>query len=423
MARPRSRPSTESDALILDDQNANRGTARGRRLLEDSLKTYGAGRSVLTDRTGRVIAGNKTVEQARALRMPIQVVESDGRRLIVVRRTDLDLNDTRARALAIADNRVAELDLAWDSGVLDQLRKGGLALDGWWTEDEWTALVGQPPGDEAAANAVLEPGTTSITRGDLFQLGRHRLLCGDATEAADVTRLLDGAVPVVMATDPPYGVEYNPAARHTAYPGQRTAVGRVLNDDCAAWPAAFQHFPGPVVYAWHAGKHSAAAAGALTSVGFDLRAQIMWFKSHYALSRSGYHYQHEPAFYAVRRKTTAPWYGDRTQSTVWSVPNLNAFGGSKGDRDNVRTAHSTQKPVRLFEIPFHNHTRSGEAVYDPFVGSGTAIIAAEKTGRVAYAMDLDPRYVQVAIDRWEAYTGQRAIPIPAARLSGRRRRS
>jgi DNA modification methylase len=144
--------------------------------------------------------------------------------------------------------------------------------------------------------------------------------------------------------------------------------------------------------------------------GFTLRCQIIWVKSHFALSRGNYHFQHEPAWYAVRHGATSHWQGDRTQSTVWSVPNLNPFGGTRVG-ENAPTGHSTQKPVRLFEIPIQNHTTPGEAVYDPFLGSGTTLIAAEKTKRIAYAIDVDPQYVQVALTRWETYTGQRATRL------------
>jgi DNA modification methylase len=148
----------------------------------------------------------------------------------------------------------------------------------------------------------------------------------------------------------------------------------------------------------------------LETSGFTLRAQIIWVKQHFALSRGDYHWQHEPCWYAVREGATSHWQGDRTQSTVWTVPNLNPMGGTRS-ADNAPTGHSTQKPVRLFEIPLRNHTTTADAIYDPFAGSGTAIIAAEKTGRAAFAMDLDPRYVQAALTRWETFTGQSAVQL------------
>lgn len=408
---PRSRLPQSLDDLTLDVTNANRGTDRGRRLLAESLQTHGAGRPVLLDRRGRVIAGNKTVEQARALGMPLKVVASDGDVLIAHVRLDLDLTrDPHARALAVKDNRVAELDLDWDPDVLRALHAEGVALDGLWTEQEWRAAFEDATDDEIA-DRLIEPRETTIGRGDLFALGPHRLLCGDATHAEDVARLNGLGTPVLMTTDPPYGVRYDPRWRSAGTRRQRTAAGRVLNDDQAAWPGAFQHFTGDVVYAWHGGTKAAAAATALETAGFDIRAQIIWVKPHFVLGRGDYHHQHEPCFYAVRRGRPSRWRGGRDQSTVWEVAGLNPIGQAAPTGDDARTPHSTQKPMRLFERPILHHTDRGDIVYDPFVGSGTTLMAAERTGRIAHVMDLDPRYVQLVIDRWEAATGQRATPV------------
>ena len=250
---------------------------------------------------------------------------------------------------------------------------------------------------------------------------RRRLHAADpaASRTASPLRLvrpgvLAGVAPALMVTDPPYGVQYTPAWRHDAYPEQRTAVGTVTNDDRADWTAAWRLFPGDVAYVWHAGLHAATVASNLETAGFELRAQVIWFKQHFALSRGHYHWRHEPCWYAVRRGATAQWCGDRRQSTVWEVPNLNPVGSPSGPEDAV-TGHGTQKPVRLFEIPIGNHAQPGDAVYDPFVGSGTSIIAAEKTGRVCLALELDPAYVQVAVSRWEAFTGQSAVRLGGVR--------
>ena len=389
-----------------DPHNANRGTDRGREALTRSLREYGAGRAVLIDRHGTVIAGNKTVEEAKRLNIPLRVVKTDGHHLIAVQRDDLDLStDSRARALAIADNRVGELDLEWDVEMLKQLQAEGLDLSSFWTPDEFAALFAEPNSGLTDENAVIEPGATDIVRGDLFVLGRHRLLCGDATSAGDVTRLLNGATPALMTTDPPYGVNYDPAWRHRVNPSQRTAVGRVMNDDRAEWTPAWQLFPGAIAYVWHAGLKAPAVSADLEAAGFTIRSQIIWVKQHFALSRGDYHWGHEPAWYAVRGKGS--WRGDRCQTTVWEVANLNPMGGTRA-ADNAVTGHGTQKPVRLFEIPILNHTKADDLTYDPFVGSGTAIIAAEKLGRACCAMELDPKYVQAAVTRWEAFTGATA---------------
>ena len=393
--------------LQSDPHNANRGTARGRDALARSLRDYGAGRAVLIDRHGCVIAGNKTVEQAKRLNIPLRVVKTYGHHLIAVQREDLDLvTDPRARALAIADNRVGELDLEWDVDMLKQLHADGLDLSAFWTDAEFAALFAEPTTGLTDENAVVEPGPTDIVRGELFVLGRHRLFCGDATSAGDVTRLLGVTKPVLMATDPPYGVSYDPAWRHRLNPHQRTAVGRVMNDDRAQWTPAWKLFPGSVAYVWHAALKAPTVAADLEAAGFTIRGQIIWVKQHFALSRGEYHWRHEPAWYTVRGK--GQWRGDRCQTTVWDVPNLNPMGGTRA-ADNAVTGHGTQKPVRLFEIPITNHTIAGDAVYDPFVGSGTAIIAAEKLGRACYAMEIDPKYVQAAVTRWEGFTGHKAV--------------
>jgi DNA modification methylase len=390
-----------------DPRNANRGTDRGREALARSFREYGAGRAILLDRHRTIIAGNKAFEQAKRLNLPLRVVKTDGTHLVAVLREDLDLRtDPRAQALAIADNRVGEIDLEWDVDMLKQLQADGLDLSAFWTADEFATLFAETKAGLTDDNAVVEPGPTDIVRGDRFVLGRHRLLCGDATSAGDVTRLLDGVAPILMTTDPPYGISYDPAWRHRVNPSQRTAVGRVANDDRATWTAAWQLFPGTIAYVWHAALQAPTVAADLETAGFTIRSQIVWSKQHFALSRGDYHWGHEPCWYAVRGK--GRWCGDRRQTTVWEVANLNPFGGT-GAADNVVTGHATQKPVRLFEIPILNHTVAGEAVYDAFAGSGTAIIASEKLGRACYAMEIDPTYVQAAVTRWEAFTGAKAM--------------
>src|SRR5262249_33297884 len=170
--------------LQSDPHNANRGTDRGRGALERSLREHGAGRAVLIDRHGRIIAGNKTVEQAKRLNLPLRVVKTDGQHLVAVQRDDLDLaTDARAKALAIADNRVGALELEWNLDVLKQLQADGVDLSAFWTDTEFAALFGDTKTGLTDENAVVAPGPTDIVRGELFVLGRHRLLCGDATSA------------------------------------------------------------------------------------------------------------------------------------------------------------------------------------------------------------------------------------------------
>jgi DNA modification methylase len=218
--------------------------------------------------------------------------------------------------------------------------------------------------------------------------------------------LLQYATPVLLVTDPPYGVSLDPGWREEAGLGRQRQVGKVANDDRIDWSEAFELFPGDVAYVWHAGIYAAEVAASLTSAGFAIRTQIIWAKQHFAMSRGDYHWQHEPCWYAVRKGKSSNWSGDRTQSTLWQVANLNPFGG---DRDEEATGHGTQKPVEIMRRPILNNSRIGEAVYDPFLGSGTTLIAAELTDRVCLAMDIEPRYVDLAVKRWEKLTGKQAI--------------
>lgn len=385
--------------LTPDPQNANLGTERGREALAQSLREFGPGRAVLIDRHGHIIAGNKTVEEAKRLNIPLQVVKTDGNVLVAVQREDLDLtSDSRAKRLAIADNRVGQLDLEWDVEMVKRLMAEGLDLSAFWTPEEFATLFAEPVAGLTDENAVVEPAATDIVRGELFELGAHRVLCGDATNADDVRRLLGDVEPLLLVTDPPYGVRYDASWRHRLDPSQRHSVGAVTNDDRVDWSDAFKLFRGSVAYIWHAGLFAAPVATAIEASGFEIRSQIIWVKPTFPLSRGLYHWRHEPAYFAVRKGATAHWRGDRAQNTVWEVPHLNPFGGDRSS-DNAITGHSTQKPVRLFEIPILNHTTREDALLDLFLGSGTAVIAGEKTGRRCFAMEIEPTYVQAAIDR------------------------
>jgi DNA modification methylase len=201
-----------------------------------------------------------------------------------------------------------------------------------------------------------------------------------------------------MVTDPPYGVNYDPSWRHRAGVNHSGRTGKVKNDERADWAAAWALFPGTIAYVWHGALHATTVAESLVRQGFAIRAQIIWAKDRLVIGRGDYHWQHEPCWYAVRNK--GHWTGDRKQTTLWTI--------SSGGQD-TETAHGTQKPVECMRRPIRNNSMPGEVVYDPFLGSGTTLIAAQTTGRVCLGLELDPAYVDVAVRRWQAFTGEAAV--------------
>jgi DNA modification methylase len=203
-----------------------------------------------------------------------------------------------------------------------------------------------------------------------------------------------------MVTDPPYGVEYDPSWREKAGVASGDyAKGKVLNDDNADWREAWALFPGDVVYVWHGGLFAGVVGESLIATKFKLRSQIIWNKGQLVLSRGDYHWQHEPCWYAVREGKAGHWAGDRKQVTVWDIEKPR----------KSETGHGTQKPIACMRIPIENNSNPGDGVYEPFSGSGTTIIAAETTGRRCYAVELSPAYVDVAVRRWQEYTGRDAV--------------
>lgn len=257
-------------------------------------------------------------------------------------------------------------------------------------------------GGKTDPDLVLDrPKRPKCRRGDLWVLGGtdgHRLLCGDATKKSDVSKLLGCVQPYLMVTDPPYGVDYKADWRVEAalkgrlvYPVRR--IGRVLQDTRYDWTAAWELSPSSVVYCWFGSLKLGVVKKSLESQEFIMRNLIIWSKPHFVLSRGHYNWGHEPCWYAVKKNCQANWIGDAKQSTVWEI---------SLDK-NVEGGHSTQKPVECMSRGIRNHTGD---VYDPFVGSGTTIIACEQLNRRCFAIDLDAAYCDVALQRWADFTGK-----------------
>lgn len=322
----------------------------------------------------------------------------------------LDVDEAESDKLLATFDPIAAMAES-DAGALDALLRnvdtGSEALQKMLAELADGAGLYQDK--EVVEDEVPEPPADPITKpGDLWILGDHRVLCGDSTKAENIKKLLEDRIPFLMVTDPPYGVEYDSDWRLEAginKPWQKLASGKVENDNRADWTESYKLFPGHVAYVWHAGRFAATLVNNLNDAGLEIRTQIIWSKPSLVMGRGHYHWQHEPCWYAVRKGGTAKWCGDRKQSTIWQIANMHR---TQGNVDDGKTVHSTQKPVECMARPIRNHGSNDDDVYDPFLGSGTTLIAAEQLGRKCYGMEISPAYCDVIVQRWEKLTGNKA---------------
>jgi len=356
-----------------------------------SIKEFGWRQPIVVDPEGVIIVGHVRLMAAKKLKLhevPVHVADNLSKEQVKAYR----LMDNRSHDEATWDFDLVGLELE-ELGLLDF----DLSLTG-WDADQIDAMFAEKTSGLTDPDEELEPPANPVSvAGDLWILGNHRLLCGDATRPADVEKLLAGVKPGLMITDPPYGVEYDATWRAKAGVNKNKAkLGVVLNDDRADWREAWALFPGHVAYIWHGGLQAGVVQASLEACGLKVRSQIIWAKDRFALSRGDYHWKHEPCWYAV--KGTGTWAGDRSQTTVWEIKS----------REDGGHGHSTQKPVEAMRRPMLNNSSAGQAVYDPFVGAGTSIIAAEMEGRHCYAIELSPAYVDVTIERWQRFTGKLA---------------
>ena len=385
------------ETLSPDPANVRKHGQRNMDAIKASLRRFGQQKPIVVDAKGIVLAGNGTLAAAREL----------GWREIQIVRTEL--TGSQATAFGIADNRSAEL-AEWDeklADVLASLKAEDFPLEEIGFDlDELEALKPEVKSDADAEPQIDKAeelrAKWGVELGQVWQLGEHRITCGDSTSAEVVKRLLGDEKPHLMVTDPPYGVEYDANWRNEAMRADGSqiggrAVGKVLNDDKADWREAWALFPGDVAYVWHApGPLQVKVHDSLVASQFIPRSHIIWAKSRFVIGRGDYHWQHEPCWYAVRKGATGHYNGDRTQSTLWEIDKP----------QKSETGHSTQKPIECMERPIRNNSKPGELVYEPFSGSGTTIIACERTGRKCRAIELNPAYVAVAIQRWADATGK-----------------
>lgn len=411
-----------------DGNNANAGTARGQKMVGESVRDHGFGRSIVVDENFRVIAGNKTLKAAIASgAKSIRVIDSDGAELIVHRRTDLNLEtDQAAQRLAIADNRTSEIGLEWDPFAMMKAADGGMDLSAYFTPKELGAITAAARGQSSATDEVPDLPATPVTKpGDLYQLGRHRLLCGDSTQPAHIDLALGGLKAHMAWTDPPYNVDYvgKTADALTIQNDLKSSIAFAAFLDEAM--AALSHglYDGAAVYVAHSDSWGHLFRGSFLRSGLLLKQCLIWAKDAFVMGRQDHHWQHEPILYGFKEAvrldadiTEDPgwehlpilygwkpgaahsWYSNRRQSTILSFA-----------RPKRSAVHPTMKPVALVEYNIRNSSKEGDRVLDGFGGSGTTLMACEASGRDAVLLELDAAYCDVIVQRFEEHTGIKAI--------------
>ena len=372
-----------------------------------SLKEFKVRQPIVVDKDGIIVVGHTRWKAAKSLgwtEFPVHVAA--------------DLTPEQAKAYRLADNQAATI-AEWDMDLLpaELLELKDLGLDMnllGWTDAELNELLA-PPGTEGLTDTddVPEPPKDPITKpGDLWRLGEHWLLCGDSTKPGDVDRVMDGRTAALVATDPPYLVDY---------------TGERPNDSGKDWSATYREIditdadgffrglftnvlrvmaPNCAVYCWHAHKRQALIAKVWTELGILDHQQIVWVKPTPVFGRVFWHFQHEPCMMGWKQGSM-PSHGDGHEfSSVWTID-------WEGKARIVGNSHPTQKPVEIFARPMRKHTNRGDIVFEPFSGSGSQLIAAEREGRRCRAIELEPTFVDVAVARWETFAGKKAERVPA----------
>jgi len=422
--------------LAPDPANANKGTERGLRVLDDSLRKYGAGRSILADKNGVVIAGNKTLARAADIGLPVRVVETNGKELVVVQRTDLDIDgDPKARELAYADNRSSEVSLDWDLEQIKTDLEAGIDLKGFWREDELGEMLAELQGENLPPVEDEGPGeppeTPVVKRGDLFVLGGHKLLCGDSTVQADVERVMAGERAALCFTSPPYGEQRKYEGNLKPWDELMQGVFSILpmaDDGQVLVNLGLIHRDGEWIPYWDGWIEFMRQAGwkrfgwyvwdKLEGLPGDwngrLRPSHEWIfhfckiypdaKKISKCKHAG-KIQNHTGMRNVKGEVCSKWTqrGEPIGPTkvIDSVVRCSPCKGGIGD-------HPAPFSVELAILIIDTYSANGELVFEPFLGSGTTMIAAEQTGRRCFGIEIAERYVQVILDRWCKATGKEA---------------
>ena len=378
-----------------DRRNYRKHDDRNKKLIRKSLEELGAGRSVVIDAENELIAGNGVFEQAEVLGIKTRVIETDGSELVIVKRTDLHTDDEKRKKLALADNATSDSsdwdyeNLAEDWNCEDLSQWGVDVPEDLWADPQLTATGQTEP--DAIPEVHEDPVSCS---GKVYQLGEHRLMCGDSTKMEDISELMGDELADMWLTDPPYNV---------AYVGKTADALTIKNDSMEdakfraflvdAFNAATEHLkPGGAFYIWHADSEGYNFRGACHDIGLQVRQCLIWKKNSLVLGRQDYQWIHEPCLYGWKDGAGHYFTDDRTLTTV-----------IEEDKPARSEDHPTMKSIKLFSRQIANSSKRGEVVLDTFGGSGTTLIACEQTGRKCRTMELDEHYCDVIRRRWAEF--------------------
>lgn len=402
---------TSVHSLEFDDANFNKGTQYGQRLMEESLRKFGLGRSILIDRNNRIIAGNKTVENAGALGMEdVIIVETTGKQIVAVKRTDIDLDTREGREMAMADNATSAANLTWDAdAIFAKAEEFDIVPSDWGIDIE--LVQPQPEAEEDDFDGGASGKSNKTKEGDIWVLGNHRLICGDSTNP-DVWKALMGDDRADMVfTDPPYNVaigDKNAALNEIQEANRITeniaGDAGMTDEQCGRtlWLPAFTNMR---LYANDCcGFYLTMPQGAthmmmmlmMSEAGWQLKHELIWVKNSptFSMGRLDYDYQHEPILYGWNKKHKFPGNGQFNKS-IWNI-----------DKPNKCDLHPTMKPVELVANAILNSSDIGDIIVDGFGGSGTTLIACEQLQRKCRMVEFDPHYCDVIVARWESLTGE-----------------
>lgn len=412
----------KNQEIKFDSRNYRIHNDKNKKLISKSLKELGTGRSIVIDADNEIIGGNGVYAEAQKLNIPVKIIETDGKELIALKRTDLKTNDEKRKQLAIIDNSTSDtsefnMDMLLEDNTPEQLAELGIEIE---TTDV--------PMEEIEEDDIPEEIQTRTQKGDLWKLGDHYLLCGDSTNKADIDRLMQGNIADMIMTDPPYNVNVKNSQGMTIENDNMStgAFSEFLNQLFEVMASVLKD--GGAFYVWHGDNARIQFEQELARHGLPVRETLIWVKNHFNLGRQDYQHMHEPCLYGWKDGKKHYFIEEYNHSTIIDTLKKTDFNKLtkeqaigllkqiyllpttiiREDKPLKNDLHPTMKPVRMIASLIRNSSKPNEIVLDVCGGSGSTLMACEQLGRKCFINELDPKYCDVILQRWEDFTKQKA---------------